>query len=127
MRATLDRMESDLADARRRAEAWAVGDVDALRERGSGVDQEACWSALQQSPKIAAVRQQFEDGWFKLAVEAVEKHDVALAVVPISELFGRNGVIAKMQASTNPEATAQAASRPKSRRRAEWVSAPAEM
>lgn len=98
MRATLDRMESDLANTRRRAEAWAVGDVDALRERGSGVDQEACWSALQQSPKIAAVRQQFEDAWFNLAVAAVEKHDVTLAVVPISEMFGRNGVIARMQA-----------------------------
>jgi uncharacterized protein YbaP (TraB family) len=97
MRATLDRMERDLTDARRRAEAWAVGDVDALRERSAGLNQEACWSALQQSPKIASVRQQFDDAWFKLAVEAVEKHDVALAVVPISELFGRNGVIAKMQ------------------------------
>ena len=33
----------------------------------------------------------------RLAVEAVEKHDVALAVVPIDELFGRNGVLARMK------------------------------
>ncbi|MBM4233357.1 MAG: hypothetical protein FJ160_04125 [Gammaproteobacteria bacterium] len=98
MRSTLGRMESDLDGARRRAEAWAVGDIEALRSRASSDQQEACWSALQQSPKVAAIRQQFEDEWFKLAVKAVETHDVALAVVPISELFGRNGVIARMQA-----------------------------
>lgn len=98
MRSTLGRMESDLDSARRRAEAWAVGDIEALRSRASSDQQEACWSALQQSPKIAAIRQQFEDEWFKLAVKAVETHDVALAVVPISELFGRNGVIARMRA-----------------------------
>ena len=98
MRSTLDRMESDLANARRRAEAWAVGDVDALRA-GSAVDQqEACWSALQQSPKIAAIRQQFDDAWFKLAIETIEQHQTALAVVPVVELFGRSGVLARMQA-----------------------------
>ncbi|MBU6377812.1 MAG: TraB/GumN family protein [Gammaproteobacteria bacterium] len=98
MRSTLDRLESDLADTRRRAEAWAVGDVETLRSRRSSEQQKSCWSALQQSPKIAALRKQFEDAWFKLAVEAVEQHDVALAVVPIEELFGREGVIARMQA-----------------------------
>ncbi|NCW20518.1 MAG: CTP synthase, partial [Gammaproteobacteria bacterium] len=98
MRSTLGRMERDLDSARRRAEAWAVGDIEALRSRATSDQQEACWSALQQSPKIAAIRRQFEDEWFKLAVKAVETHDVVLAVVPISELFGRNGVLARMQA-----------------------------
>jgi hypothetical protein len=31
-------------------------------------------------------------------VESVEKHDVSLAVVPIVELFGQNGVLALMRA-----------------------------
>jgi uncharacterized protein YbaP (TraB family) len=98
IRSTLSRMESDLDAARRKAEAWAVGDIDALRSPNASEQREACWSALQQSPKIAGIRQQFEDGWFRLAVEAIESHDVALAVVPIDELFGRNGVIARMKA-----------------------------
>lgn len=98
MRSTLARMESDLDNARRRAEAWAVGDVDALRSTNANEQQEACWSALQQSPKIAAIRQQFEDEWFKLAVNAVETHEVSLAVVPIVELWGRSGVISRMRA-----------------------------
>lgn len=98
MRSTLTRMEEDLAEARRRAEAWAVGDVDALRSRSAADQQETCWSALQQSPKIAAIRRQFDEAWFALAVESVEKHDVSLAVVPIVELFGQNGVLALMRA-----------------------------
>jgi uncharacterized protein YbaP (TraB family) len=98
IRSTLSRMESDLDAARRKAEAWAVGDIDLLRSPNASEQREACWSALQQSPKIAGIRQQFEDGWFRLAVEAVEKHDVALAVIPIDELFGRNGVLARMKA-----------------------------
>ena len=97
MRSTLSRMEEDLAMARLRAEAWAVGDVDALRSRSAADQAESCWSALQQSPKINALRQQFDDSWFKLAVAAAEKHDVSLAVVPISELFGAKGVIARMR------------------------------
>lgn len=98
MRSTLARMESDLEAARRKAEAWSVGDIDALRSGTATEQRETCWSALQQSPKLAAIRQQFEEGWFRLAVDAVEKHDVALAVVPINELFGRNGVLARMKA-----------------------------
>lgn len=97
MRSTLTRMEEDLEAARRRAEAWAVGDIEALRLRSATDQQEACWEALQQSPKIAAVRQQFDDAWFKLAVESVETHDVSLAVVPITELFGGRGVLALMR------------------------------
>lgn len=98
MRSTLTRMEEDLEAARRRAEAWAVGDVDALRSRSITDQQEACWTALQESPKIADIRRQFDDAWFKLAVESVETHDVSLAVVPIVELFGRRGVLALMRA-----------------------------
>ncbi|MFM7396561.1 MAG: TraB/GumN family protein [Gammaproteobacteria bacterium] len=98
IRSTLSRMESDLESARRKAEAWAVGDIDSLRSPSATEQRESCWSALQQSPKIAGIRQQFDDAWFRLAVEAIEKHDVALAVVPINELFGRNGVMARMQA-----------------------------
>jgi len=98
IRSTLTRMESDLDATRRMAEAWAVGDVDSLRSPTASEQRETCWSALQQSPKIASIRQQFDDAWFRLAVEAVEKHDVSLAVVPINELFSRNGVMARMRA-----------------------------
>lgn len=98
MSATLSRLESDLAVARTRAEAWSVGDVDALRSPSSAEQQEVCWSALQQSPKIAALRSQFDEGWFALALDSLERLPVTLAVVPIDELYKRNGVLERMRA-----------------------------
>lgn len=98
MSATLSRLEADLSVARQRAEAWSVGDVDALRSPSSAQQQEVCWSALQQSPKIAALRSQFDEGWFALALDSLERLPVALAVVPIDELYKRNGVLERMRA-----------------------------
>lgn len=97
MAATLNRLESDLAAARARAEAWSVGDVPALRSPASAEQQEVCWSALQQSPKIAALRAQFDEAWFRLALEGLEAHPVTLAVVPIDELYKRGGVLQRMR------------------------------
>lgn len=98
MSATLSRLEADLGVARKRAEAWSVGDVEALRSPSSAAQQEVCWSALQQSPKIAALRSQFDEGWFALALDSLERLPVTLAVVPIDELYKRNGVLERMRA-----------------------------
>jgi len=98
MDSTLDRLEFDLGTARRQAEAWAVGDIDALRSTSALAQRETCWSALMQSPKLAAARQQFDDAWLELAYESLERHKVTLAVVPMNELFRSNGVLELMRA-----------------------------
>lgn len=93
MKSTLDRLESDLSLARQRAEDWSLGDVDALRSTSALAQQETCWSALMQSPKVADIRRQFDEQWVKLVYESLENHSVTLAVVPITELFKKNGVV----------------------------------
>lgn len=98
MAATLDRLETDLAAARDRARAWAVGDIEVLRSRSLLQQQEACWSALLTSPKIAAIRRDFDQSWLELAVDSLERHQTTLAVVPIIELFKRDGIVAMMRA-----------------------------
>lgn len=98
MSATLARLESDLAVARTRAEAWSVGDVELLRSSRSAEQQEVCWSALLQSPKIAALRTRFDEAWFGLALDSLERLPVTLAVVPIDELYKRNGILERMRA-----------------------------
>ena len=97
MRSTLDRLESDLATARSRAEAWAVGDIAAWRSAASAEQQDACWSALTLAPKLAEIRKRFDDAWLNLAVKALDTHVVTLAIVPIDELYKRNGVLAQMR------------------------------
>ena len=98
MASSLDRLESDLATARQRAEAWSVGDVAALRSRAASQQQEACWSALMASPRIAEIRDRFDRAWFDLAVDSLETLPVTLAVVPIDELLGRRGILERMRA-----------------------------
>jgi len=97
MRSTLDRLESDLATARNRAEAWAVGDIEAWRSAASAEQQDACWSALTMAPKLAEIRKRFDDAWLNLALKALDTHAVTLAIVPIDELYKRNGVLAQMR------------------------------
>lgn len=98
MSATLDRLDTDLAAARERARAWSVGDVEVLRSPSLLQQQDACWSALLTSPKIAAIRRDFDRSWMELAIESLERYDTTLAVVPIIELFKRDGIVAMMRA-----------------------------
>jgi uncharacterized protein YbaP (TraB family) len=98
MSALLGRIESDLATARRRAEDWAVGDVEALRSRRGAQRQEACWEALLTSPKLAAVRREFDAAWLRTVTQSLEQHPVTLAVVPFGELYAPGGVLATFRA-----------------------------
>ena len=98
MSALLDRIESDLATARRRAEDWAVGDVEALRSRRGAQRQEACWEALLTSPKLAAVLRDFDAAWLRTVTQSLEQHPVTLAVVPFGELYAPGGVLATFRA-----------------------------
>jgi uncharacterized protein YbaP (TraB family) len=97
MRSTLDRLESDLGTARSRAEAWAVGDIEAWRSAASAEQQDTCWSALTMAPKLAEIRQRLDEAWLNVAVQALNSHAVTLAVVPIDEIYKRNGVLAYMR------------------------------
>jgi uncharacterized protein YbaP (TraB family) len=97
MRATLNRLESDLAQARQRAEAWSVGDVAALRISAAAEQQETCWSALLTSPKMAELRQEFDEAWMSTAVLALEGQQTTLAVVPIFEILKPNGILAQLR------------------------------
>jgi uncharacterized protein YbaP (TraB family) len=98
MSALLGRIESDLATARRRAEDWAVGDVEALRSRRGAQRQESCWDALLTSPKLAAVLREFDAAWLRTVTQSLEQHPVTLAVVPFGELYAPGGVLATFRA-----------------------------
>lgn len=98
MNATLNRLETDLEQARQRAEAWSVGDVAALRISAAAAQQEACWSALLTSPKMAALRKEFDEAWMSTAVMALEGQRTTLAVVPIFEILKPNGILAQLRA-----------------------------
>lgn len=96
--ATVARLETDLGAMRDRATAWSIGDVGALRTQ-PGIDQEnACWGALVTAPRIAQMRAESEALWFNAVVKSLQNNVTSIAVAPISRLFERDGVLAKLQA-----------------------------
>lgn len=96
--ATIERLETDLESMRRRAQAWAVGDVAALRTQ-SGVDQEAaCWGAVYSAPRLADFARKLDELWFRTVLDSLERNAVTLAAVPIRRLLERGGVLDRLRA-----------------------------
>lgn len=98
MAATLDRLESDLANARWLAEAWATGDVEAIRARKEWEHEGTCWSKLTTVPKLVELRRRFDEVWFDAAQLALATHETSLAVAPMPTLLKPDGILARFAA-----------------------------
>lgn len=103
LRKTLERLETDLAVMRTRANAWATGDIDTLRALPYDDQNLACLSALTESGfsqrmGIANIQEKIAERWYRSVDEAVRDHRVVFAVLPITQLLKPDGVVAKLQA-----------------------------
>lgn len=99
--ATLERLETDVQGMRARANAWAVGDIGALR-RLPYVDQkpicDAVLSSLQgveDGPAERAFR--IRASWITETETAIAKNQSTFAVVPISRLLDVDGIVADLR------------------------------
>ncbi|HEU0307328.1 MAG TPA: TraB/GumN family protein, partial [Lysobacter sp.] len=99
----LRNLETDVGRMAERANAWAVGDVEALRALPLGDQYQACQGALMQ----AAVAQKNGLGnadteagaaWISAAEAAIANNDVSFAVLPMSELLKADGYLSALQA-----------------------------
>lgn len=99
----LRNLETDVGRMAERANAWAVGDVEALRALPLGDQYQACQDALMQ----AAVAQKNGLGnadteagaaWISAAEAAIANNDVSFAVLPMSELLKADGYLSALQA-----------------------------
>lgn len=99
---TLDRLETDLAFMRDRANAWAVGDIEGLRALPHTDQFEACRDAARN---IQALRSRAGDlppqvhaQWLGEAERALSNNAVTLALLPMRELLSGDGLAAAMRA-----------------------------
>lgn len=99
---TLQRLESDLGTMRERANAWAVGDLDALRALPYGDQNEACLRAAARAgvlqKRAGNIEAQVEELWLAAAEKALANNTVSFAVLPMRELLKPDGYVAKLQA-----------------------------
>ena len=99
---TLQRLDSDLGAMRERANAWAVGDVDALKALPYTDQNEACIRAAAQAgvlrKRAGDIEAQVERRWLGVAEAALAKNPVTFSVLPMRELTRPDGYIAKLRA-----------------------------
>lgn len=100
---TLDRIDSDLDAMTARANAWATGDIAALRKLPDTDQREACIAAitgtdLARDRGIADVPQRVRKLWLDAASAALAKNAVTFARLPIGDLLAKDGFIAMLKA-----------------------------
>ena len=99
---TIERIETDLTAMRSRANAWAVGDVDALRKLPATDQRAVCETAIRNAPFMKTLGAQdliaqVESMWLNAAESALGKNSVTLAVLPIAQLVSPAGYLAKLR------------------------------
>jgi hypothetical protein len=84
-------LENDLGTLKARADAWAVGDVDALRALPVPNAEKGCFEATADSPRLRALAAQAHDVWMQAVKDALVHNRSTLAVQDIGRLLGPDG------------------------------------
>ena len=100
---TMDRLSSDIRDARARANAWATGDLAALKEL---VETDASyarslaysWPFLSDE-EVQRLRTEAENKLLTAIERAVNRNETTFAALPMHLLLGKDGVLARLRAS----------------------------
>ena len=100
----LDALDHGLVQATVRANAWATGDIGALRSILSQVQQDSCLSTLDGSQFAMAlgindIESRVRKSWIDSAEQAIDKNKQTFAVLPIHELLAPDGYLGALQAN----------------------------
>ncbi|MFL6577793.1 MAG: TraB/GumN family protein [Povalibacter sp.] len=100
---TLERVENDVETMQLRANAWAVGDIDALRKLPYGDVFNACANAVlgtesAQKQGLQNIPIRLRDTWVNAAESALRKNASTLAIVPMDEVLKPDGWVATLLA-----------------------------
>jgi hypothetical protein len=96
-------LETDVTRMAERANAWAVGDIDSLRNLPLGDQYQACQKALMQASVaqkngLGNYEAEVRVAWLSAAENAIANNPVSFAVLPMSELLKPDGYLAVLQA-----------------------------
>ncbi|MDN5783011.1 MAG: TraB/GumN family protein, partial [Luteimonas sp.] len=100
---TMARIETDLGNMRARANAWAIGDIDALRALPFHNQYADCVNALTETGLakrlgVSDVFRRAGEIWVDAAEDALEKNSVTFATLPISAILGSDGYVEQLRA-----------------------------
>lgn len=100
---TLTAVERDLPTLVERANAWAVGDIDALRQlphedAGAACMQSVTQSAFVRNRGYGDLQEQVRQHWLSMAETALRENGETFAMLPIDGLLAADGYLALLQA-----------------------------
>ena len=102
-RLALDRVENDLPTMVERANAWSVGDLEALRSLPSEKQAGACIAAMTggefaRKRGMGDIEARMRNQWLQIAEKALQDHAVTFATMPIAELQKPDGYLSYLRA-----------------------------
>lgn len=100
---TLVRLEQDLPTMSARANAWAIGDIEALRALPYEDQNRSCMNAfletgMAQKRGMAGLPQRVETMWLAKAETALATNKVTFSTLPVATLLSSNGYLSKLRA-----------------------------
>ncbi len=98
---TMDRLEDDLRQARSRANAWATGDIDELRQqvdadRAAAYLYASSWPFIQ-GKALDQLLQRADQKWIDAADTVLQQNTTTFATLPIFMLLRNDGVLSVMR------------------------------
>ena len=96
--AVLTSIETDLEGMKERANAWAIGDVNALRRFDYPDSQGNCLAMLFSASGLANLRDELYAMWLTEAERALATHRTTFTVLPMRELVAADGLLAQLAA-----------------------------
>jgi hypothetical protein len=94
----LTTIETDLEGMKERANAWAIGDVAALKRFDYPDSQGNCLDALVTVEGFADLRDELYGKWLAEAEQALATYDTSFSVLPMRELVADDGLLAQLAA-----------------------------
>jgi uncharacterized protein YbaP (TraB family) len=91
-------LETDLANMQARARAWALGDVDGLRQIPHAEDRTACIAAVSTSERVRKLIARAQDDWLIAVTDSLARNRGTLAVQSMDRLLGEHGALATLRA-----------------------------
>jgi hypothetical protein len=98
---SIDNIDAQLADMARRANAWATGDIAALKDERTARQRITCMNAatdsgIAQQIGLTDIPKAVRERWLAAVDTAVAANDQTIAIVPLDDLLGNDGYLSAL-------------------------------
>jgi len=100
---TVDRLETDLDAMKVRANAWSLGNIDAIRKLRFPDQKQSCNAAIMDSKWMGNLKdagnlqQRVNTSWLTAAETALANNKATFAMLPMSDLLNPDGLMATLR------------------------------